>query len=58
MMAEGVFVCVCVNDKAAGPIFDDKKTKPKTFILCLIFGLKFNLDSIAGAIERNRYSTF
>ena len=57
-MAEGVFVCVCVNDKAAGPIFDDKKAKPKTFILCLIFGLKFNLDSIAGAIERNRYSTF
>ena len=24
--------CVCVNDKAAGPIFHDKKAKPKSFM--------------------------
>ena len=33
------------NDKAAGPIFHDKKAKPKTFVSHI--GLQFNLDSIA-----------
>ena len=28
----GVGMCVCKNDKAAGPIFHDKKAKPKTFM--------------------------
>ena len=27
------WVCMCVNDKAARPIFHDKKAKPKTFML-------------------------
>ena len=42
--------------KLQGPFFMAKRQNLK--LLCLIFGLKFNLDSIAGAIERNRYSTF
>ena len=29
----GCKMCYTVNDKAAGPIFHDKKAKPKNFML-------------------------